>query len=145
MSIHEVVLPTVYYLTLRYVVFFRFPPFYLSYLYFFRQYIPFHLYFIQSSSQFISASLVKCIIFCCCYCCCSYILFFCLFYSFVPIQLGESVSSLKSIELCPLRQFYSEFTSTLHGTSCSSIVSFILVLRRYKHHKLQRKAEHRDC
>ena len=40
--------PTIYYLTVRYVVPFRFPPFYLSYLYFFRQYIHFHRYFIKS-------------------------------------------------------------------------------------------------
>ena len=85
--------PTIYYLIVRYVVPFRFPLFYLSYLYFFRHYIHFHRYFIKSSSQFISALLVKGIAFCCCFCC-SYILFFCLFYSFVPIQLTESASSL---------------------------------------------------
>ena len=72
---------------------FSFPPFYLSYLYFFRQYIHFHRHFIKSSSQFISALLVKGIAFCCCFCC-SYTLFFCLFYFFVPIQLTESASSL---------------------------------------------------
>ena len=85
-------LPTVY-LTLLYVVPFRFSPFSLSYLYFFRQYIRFHLYFIKSSSQFISAFMVKSIVFCCS-CCCSYILLFCLFYSFVPMQLREGASSV---------------------------------------------------
>ena len=91
------VLPTGYYLTLLYVVPFRFSPFYLSYLYFFRQYIHFNIYFIKSSSQFISALLVKGIVFCCCSCCCSYILLFCLFYSFVPIQLRESATCLRYV------------------------------------------------
>ena len=85
-------LPTVYYLTLLYVVPFCFFPFHLCYLYFFRQYIHFHVYFIKSGSQFISALLVKGIVFCCCSCYCSYILLFCLFYSFVPIQLRESAT-----------------------------------------------------
>ena len=84
-------LPTVYYLNLPYVVPFRFFPFHLGYLYFFR-YIHFHVYSIKSGSQFISALLVKGIVFCCCSCYCSYILLFCLFHSFVLIQLRESAS-----------------------------------------------------
>ena len=85
-------LPTVYYLTLLYVVPSRFFPFHLCYLYFFRQYKHFHVYFIKSGSQFISALLVKGIVFCCCSCYCYCILLFCLFYSFVPIQLRESAT-----------------------------------------------------
>ena len=42
-----------------YVVPFCFFPFHLCYLYFFRQYIHFHVYFSKSGSQFISALLVK--------------------------------------------------------------------------------------
>lgn len=68
-------LPTVYYLTLLYIVPFRFFPFPTVYTF-----------------SCLSALLVKGIAFCCYSCYCSYILLFCLFYSFVPIQLREKAS-----------------------------------------------------